>query len=76
MAIGLKIDVKEIELSVDQLLGRSKVGKIPVKAVDILLHHKHSGIAGTVDAEVIHPDASVLVRISDRGFEARELVAA
>lgn len=40
------------------------------------LHHKLSGIAGTVDAEVIHPDGSVLVRITDRWFEASELVAA
>lgn len=44
--------------------------------VGMNLHHKRSGIAGTVDAEVIHPDASVIVRISDRWFEANELVAA
>lgn len=44
--------------------------------VGMNLAHKHSGISGTVDAEVIHPDASVLVRIADRWFEASELVAA
>lgn len=40
------------------------------------LHHKDSGISGTVDAEVIHPDGVVMVRIQDMWFDARSLVAA
>lgn len=40
------------------------------------LLHKQSGISGTVDAEVIHPDAAVMVRIRDMWFDARSLVAA
>lgn len=43
--------------------------------VGMNLHHKESGITGTVDAEVVHPDGSVMVRICDRWFEASELVA-
>lgn len=40
------------------------------------LHHKRSGITGTVDAEVIHPDGSVLVRIQDTWLDTKSLVPA
>lgn len=40
------------------------------------LHHKLSGISGTVDAEVIHPDATVMVRIRDMWFDAQSLIPA
>ena len=38
------------------------------------LHHWQSNTSGIVDAEVIHPDGTALVRICDRWFEARSLV--
>lgn len=44
--------------------------------IGMTLHHKLSGTVGIVDAEVIHPDATAMVRIGDRWFEASELVAA
>lgn len=44
--------------------------------VGMNLAHKLSGTVGTVDAEVIHPDASVMVRIRDMWFDAKSLVPA
>lgn len=44
--------------------------------VGMSLLHKLSGIIGTVDAEAIHPDAAVMVRIRDMWFDARSLVPA
>jgi hypothetical protein len=37
------------------------------------LHHKPTDTKGTVDAEAIHPDGVVLVRICDRWFDVRSL---
>jgi len=44
--------------------------------IGMSLLHKRSGISGTVDAEVIHPDGAVMVRICDMWFDARSLVPA
>lgn len=44
--------------------------------IGMKLHHKRSGITGTVDAEAIHPDAAVMVRIRDMWFDAASLVPA
>jgi hypothetical protein len=38
------------------------------------LHHKPTDTKGTVDAEIIHPDGTAMVRICDRWFEAQSLV--
>lgn len=39
------------------------------------LRHQ-SGVAGTVDAEVIHPDGRALVRINDHWFFADDMIVA
>jgi hypothetical protein len=38
--------------------------------------HEASGTKGTVDAEVIHPDGSVIVRICDQWFDIQLLRSA
>jgi hypothetical protein len=43
--------------------------------IGLRLRHPESNITGTVDAEAVHPDASVMVRIADMWFPAGELVA-
>lgn len=44
--------------------------------IGLRLSHPKSGTVGTVDAESVQPDASVHVRINDKWFDARYLVAA